>query len=339
MLLGQDAQYIQTDIRERLRFLSSRHRVVRLEKRLNEAVSSAIRGVPFYRSRLAEAVNGLERPLSLEALKCLPCVTRQDVIDHEVDLCTDDIAQRRFFRHRTSGTTGCALSCYVEVNDWLRNLVSIAFQLEILGLNVLSPSIGQWSFLQIPSRVRGPTSELVTPLPNRPIWKRFNMPVSDDGTCEAASLLALNEALSCCLTVVNSLPSVLLKIGRRRSAMRVRAQPAMIISSGEVLQEAHRDELQQLFECPVFNCYAASEVGTIAFECRLKDGLHVDEERVIVEIEEGNRTRGEVIVTSLWNEAMPMLRYRTGDSAVLIETPCTCGDTRPRLAHISRDSS
>lgn len=79
----------------------------------------------------------------------------------------------------------------------------------------------------------------------------------------------------------------------------------------------------------------------IAGECYLRQGLHVAEDHFIPEIIDGdtlevlpNGETGELVLTSLTKEAMPLIRYRTGDLTSLNDEPCQCGRTHVRMEQI-----
>lgn len=93
----------------------------------------------------------------------------------------------------------------------------------------------------------------------------------------------------------------------------------------------------------IVDVYALSETGIVAFGCRDGGGLHVVEDAAIVEIvdPEGGRVlppgeRGEIVVTLCGADALPLVRYRTGDGASLDDAPCRCGRTGRRLVGIER---
>jgi phenylacetate-CoA ligase len=96
-----------------------------------------------------------------------------------------------------------------------------------------------------------------------------------------------------------------------------------VISSAEVLTPDLRRRLGETFRAPVFDRYGAREVSTIAFECPSHEGLHTIDEANLVEIEPD--TDGNLLVTNLNNLTMPLVRYRLGDRAAVIEGPCSCG--------------
>lgn len=98
----------------------------------------------------------------------------------------------------------------------------------------------------------------------------------------------------------------------------------------EPLFDEYRPLLREVFGCEAFDQYGCGEVEAIAMECATHEGLHVTEERVILELDEDRN----VIVTDLDNLAFPFIRYRNGDQAVPAGRPCSCGRTSMLLSRI-----
>ena len=96
--------------------------------------------------------------------------------------------------------------------------------------------------------------------------------------------------------------------------------------------------MQKAFAINPTNVYDSWEFGNIAWECPHHEGLHINSDRMIVEIvKDGmavNDIVGEVVITDLYNEAMPFIRYATGDIAQLATSACNCGRTFPTLKNI-----
>jgi phenylacetate-CoA ligase len=93
----------------------------------------------------------------------------------------------------------------------------------------------------------------------------------------------------------------------------------------------------------VRDVYATEELGVLATECEEGNGLHGFEDRFLYEVVEpgtdqvlGPGKPGELVVSTLHAEAMPLLRYRTGDLVMTDDTPCPCGRTHVRLHVIGR---
>ncbi|MFB3882896.1 MAG: phenylacetate--CoA ligase family protein [Armatimonadota bacterium] len=115
------------------------------------------------------------------------------------------------------------------------------------------------------------------------------------------------------------------------------------VGGAEPYSEGMRERLQEAWGIPFYNCYGLSEMQGpgVAFECPEQQGLHLWEDSYLVEVinpETGERVadgeEGELVLTSLTREAMPLLRYRTRDLTSIIPEPCPCGRTHRRLARI-----
>ena len=89
-----------------------------------------------------------------------------------------------------------------------------------------------------------------------------------------------------------------------------------------------RRTIEEAFDAPVHDEYGPNEFSRIAFECKRKLVYHVPEDALIVEIleENGNEVKenetGEVVITSLLNKAMPLIRYRQEDYAIKTNGKC-----------------
>ena len=97
--------------------------------------------------------------------------------------------------------------------------------------------------------------------------------------------------------------------------------PLLVLTSAQYFSPVLRGRLARVFEAPVLNYYAITEVGPIAWECPFSLGhFHVLTPDVYVEEDEG-----ELLVTRLRPGMLPMLRYRTGDLGAVAFEACTCG--------------
>ncbi len=100
------------------------------------------------------------------------------------------------------------------------------------------------------------------------------------------------------------------------------------------------DQLERLWGAPVFSTYASSETITSFCECTARQGGHLHPELAVIEIidDAGNRVPtgaiGEVVVTPLGIQGMPLVRFKTGDISFLNDAPCRCGRNSPRLGPI-----
>jgi len=116
------------------------------------------------------------------------------------------------------------------------------------------------------------------------------------------------------------------------------------VGGAEPYTEGARQRLQEAWGIPLYNCYGLSEMcgPGVAFECPVQQGLHLWEDAYLGEIidpESGeplaDGQEGELVLTSLTREAMPLIRYRTRDLTSFLPEPCPCGRTHRRLARIN----
>ncbi|MCL7475007.1 MAG: phenylacetate--CoA ligase [ANME-2 cluster archaeon] len=100
-----------------------------------------------------------------------------------------------------------------------------------------------------------------------------------------------------------------------------------------------RRELEEALGIDAYDSYGLSEMfgPGVAFECQEKDGLHIWDDHFLVEVLDKNKEnvapgeRGELVLTSLTKEAMPLIRYRTGDITIIRDDECPCGRTHTIL--------
>lgn len=116
------------------------------------------------------------------------------------------------------------------------------------------------------------------------------------------------------------------------------------IFGAEPWTEEMRKELEEMWDIQAVDIYGLSEVmgPGVAIECHEeKQGLHIFEDHFLVEVVDPktgqpvkeNET-GELVFTSLTKEALPLIRYRTGDLASLNKKPCSCGRTHIRMSRV-----
>lgn len=112
---------------------------------------------------------------------------------------------------------------------------------------------------------------------------------------------------------------------------------------GEPYSEKTRLKIEKLFNIDVYNCYGLTEMNGpgVAFECLEKNGLHLWEDNFIIEIVDPVTGKqlpegedGEMVLTTLCREAMPVMRYRTRDITRIIPGKCACGRTHRRISRI-----
>ena len=107
-------------------------------------------------------------------------------------------------------------------------------------------------------------------------------------------------------------------------------QPLAVFTTAEKLYPNMREKIGTVFSCDVYDAYGLNDGGLGAYECSEHSGLHIDTERAVTEVVDKNGNQlesgeGEILATSLYNFAMPFIRYDTGDLGHIIDDVCGCG--------------
>jgi len=169
------------------------------------------------------------------------------------------------------------------------------------------------------------------------------VPVSGGGTERQVLLLKDFAATILCAT-----PSYALNIAEvahgmgadlRRSALRIG------VFGAEPWSEAMRGELQEQLGIKAIDLYGLSEIlgPGVACECETaREGLHGWEDHFVFEVVDPESLAplplgeaGELVITTLTKEALPMIRYRTRDITRLTDEPCACGRTHLRIMRVT----
>lgn len=115
--------------------------------------------------------------------------------------------------------------------------------------------------------------------------------------------------------------------------------PVAVFTTSDNLFPYMRTKISEVFDCEVYDGYGLNDGGVSAYECPEHAGLHIDTERSIMEVvdSEGHqmdRGEGQILATSLYNHAIPFIRYATGDDGHIIDDVCRCGRGYPLLKEI-----
>ncbi len=134
------------------------------------------------------------------------------------------------------------------------------------------------------------------------------------------------------------IPGQMLKLALATPQMR----PAVVLLSADFIPDAISKRLADLWNCEVYAHYGMTESGLGGgVECGAHTGYHLRHADLLFEIIDPangevlpDGQRGEVVFTTLNRQAMPLIRYRTGDISRIIGNPCSCGSRLKRLGKI-----
>lgn len=148
-------------------------------------------------------------------------------------------------------------------------------------------------------------------------------------------------------TVIHIIPSYALHLSRVFEDLKVDPRKdtklRMAFIGAEPHSEKMRKKIEEIYGIKAFNSYGLSEMNGpgVSFECPYQNGMHIWEDHYFVEIIDPKTMKpvsegeeGELVLTTLKREGMPILRYRTKDLTRIIPGPCACGRTHRRIDRI-----
>jgi phenylacetate-CoA ligase len=304
-------------------------------ERLQETLRRISHRVPFYQRKLAEAGVQPDEIESLEDVHRLPFTTGADLraIYPDGMLAVDREVPVRL--HTSSGTTGKPKAIFFSKKDVDNAAELIARSLVMTGItnkdvfqNMMSYGLFTGGLVMHYGAEK--VGCLVIP--------------AGPGTSERQLMLMQDFKA----TAVHILPSYALYFANFLEQRNLSPRKDLSLKRAFVGAEPHSEEtrhrIEEIYGLDVYNSYGLTEMNGpgVAFECEQKAGLHLWEDNYLLEIidpatgellPEGKA--GELVLTTLKREAMPLLRYRTRDITSIIPEPCACGRTHRRLNRIT----
>lgn len=306
------------------------------EGRLTDVLRHACRQTEYYREVLAECGVVRDGRVDLSRFKQIPFLTKEIVRREGDRLRARELpAGRRSYVNRTGGSTGEPVEFWQDTHYWDVVVATRINHFERFGKKIGEPEMKVWgSDRDIVHDTSSWQGKLQSFLYNRRI--RTCSSLSEDGIRAIIEEVNRYKPRNVWAYVdgMYTIADYVLRCG-----FKVHAPSAIFIGGGTLLPRM-RDVIQEAFGAPVINLYGSREMGDIACECERQNGLHVSEldHRVEVVDADGRAVRdtdGEIVVTSLCNYAMPLLRYRTGDRGRLTARICDCGRSSPLLSAVS----
>jgi phenylacetate-CoA ligase len=148
------------------------------------------------------------------------------------------------------------------------------------------------------------------------------------------------------VTVLHIIPSYALYFAEKLPEMGIdpaELSPRIALIGAEPHSDEARRKIEELLKLKAYNSYGLSEMNGpgVAFECEYQDGMHVWEDAFVVEILDPETLEpvpegevGELVMTTLTREGMPIIRYRTRDLTRFIPGECPCGRKHRRIDRI-----
>jgi len=315
---------------ERQQWLSSSELRSIQDAAVRRTVEFAAREVPYYRELFAREHIRVESIQTAADLRILPLLDKATV-QREGARMRPDRSRVEGHPHATGGTTGRPVPYWVS---------SSAIQ---FNYATYEARFRRWAGVALGDRMVSINGKPIIPLAQSgpPYWRHnlaFNQLYVSAYHLSDANLPSIVERIAkfaprVIVAYVSAVHRLARFINDRGLAGTIR--PTAILVSSETLFDWQRADLEAAFACKVYNGYSLGEPVCFVSECK-EGSLHESPEFGVIEyvpLEDGTH---EIVATGLINEAMPMLRYRTGDTATPgTGAPCPCGRGLPTVSQIA----
>jgi phenylacetate-CoA ligase len=301
-------------------------------ERLRETVGVALQS-PFYSKRLGEAGVTVDSMVSLDDLKRIPFTTKEDLRVSYPDGMLAVPRERVVRLHGSSGTTGKSTVIFhtrKDIDNWtdlvarglfmtgmrhgdvFQNMMTYGLFTGGLGLHYGAEKLGM----------------LVIPIGSGNTKRQINY-IIDFNTTAVHITPSYALYFSDAVREIGMDPK---DLGLKRA-----------IFGAEPYSDGTRRRLEEIFGIDTYNCYGLSELNGpgVGFDCAFKNGSHIWEDNFILELIDPDTGElmsdghtGEIVLTSIMREGMPVLRYRTRDLATVFSDVCECGRIHRRISRI-----
>lgn len=305
-----------------------RHQVIELKRVIKNAYDT----VPFWRHKFKESGLKLGDVRTLSDLNKLPIIRKDELKRNVSQMISTKFDKNKLRKIYTSGSTGQPLTLYISsIEDEFRKARHLRANI-VCGQRMRD----RWVVITSPYRFEK-TLRLSRLLR---IYSMNTLSVFE----EPSKQLALVEKMK--PDVLEGYSSSLYLLAKEAEKQGVETiKPRVMFSGAELIDDSYRRFIEKVFDAPLYDQYAANEFERMAWQCPEKTGYHIDADALIIQFVDKNGEevsqgeRGEIVCTSLFNYAMPLIRYAIGDMGTSSGEDCSCGVPFPLMKMIEGRSN
>lgn len=302
-------------------------------KKLQETVKYTYENVPYYKEKLDKAGVKPEDIKTLEDIQKLPFMEKEDLVSNYPHNLFAKPMNEIVRIHASSGTTGKPKIVGYTQNDldmWAECFARGLAMADCTKDDTLHVSYGYGLFTGGFGAHQGGERIGATVLP-----------MSSGQTEKQITFLQDMESDIICCT-----PSYAATLAERCAKMGIRGEDLKLRAGffgAEPWTQAMRDTIEKGLALKAHDIYGLSEImgPGVAVGCGESEGLHIAEDYFLAEIIDADTLevlpdgeKGELVLTTLGKEGMPLIRYRTRDISSLNHEKCKCGRTSVRMARV-----
>ncbi len=299
-------------------------------KRLKQSVDIAMKS-PFYSQKYKSIGLSSANIETLDDLKKLPFTTKDDLrSNYPFGLVAENMRNSIVRLHSSSGTTGNpTVICHSQhdLDQWANRVARCMYMVGIRKGDVFQNTSGYGMFtgglgFQYGAEWLG---ALTVPAAAGNTMRQIKF-ITDFGT----------NAIHAIPSYASRLYEGFVEQGIDVNSLKLNT----LIIGAEPHTDEQRKRIEKTLNVKAYNCFGMSEMSGpgVAFECPYQNGLHLWEDCYIMEIIDPETLEpvadgeiGELVLTTLDRDAMPLIRYRTRDLTRIIQGQCECGRTHRRI--------
>ena len=295
------------------------------DKRVRSIVSSAYENVNFYHELFKSA--GIH-PSDIKGagdLNRIPIVTKRMMKQYPVeDLISKQYSPNELKTVSTGGSTGQPFKMYINSLEdawrkaiYLRANITCGQKLRDRWIAVIDPQY---------SSGENSVQKLLR------IYYRVIVPVLLPRILQYETVAGMSP------DVLDGFPNSLTLLAKdKQSRGDQRIRPRIVFGSGELIDKPSIEYIEKAFNAPYYDQFGCTEIDRSAWQCKERDGYHLDIDSVVTQFvdkdgeETGLEEKGEIVYTSLFNYAFPIIRYNVEDVGMKTDEECVCGITLPMM--------
>lgn len=314
---------------EKTQYLSEKELSIIQWQRLGSLLNFAWSYNDFYRNKFDDAGVSLSDINCLDDMRKLPILTKADIREQNLKIISRGFDIETLLKMKTGGSTGRSLEIYLTEECSERRNACARRHDRWSGWDLGEPVAAVWGNPYIPSMLKGKLKEwMISPIIylDTMCLNRETVEAFAEQWDKVKPTLLFGHAHS------------IFMLAQKVSELGIEnIRPRGIISSSMMLLAHERTVIEDVFKVRVTDRYGCEEVSLIASECECHNGMHLNIEHLFIEFIKddgspaGPGEPGKIVVTDLYNHAMPLIRYQVEDIGIPTDRKCDCGRGLPLM--------